>query len=271
MSNGDYNDGKFPVLTNRFVLLGASNLTMHLYTAIKYLQQRIGGPSDVLVAAGHGRSYGGFSQFMFRELPGILSSGLWERLESDNVLPTYAMLTDIGNDIPYGYSPEQILMWVNECVRRLQRQAVCIVITNIPIASIEAMPEWRYNMLRSIIFPNCQLIKDEVVERASVVHRGLLELASKHKIEIIEPSSEWFGMDAIHVRYWKRGVCYQRVTEGFSKSIGSAQHIITEGNSLKLLKWKQRPRFAYKKMLGLERYNPQPSGLLTNGTAVSLY
>lgn len=271
MSSDDYEGGKIPIWTNRFVLLGASNLTMHLYTAIKFLQQRVGGPSDVLVAAGHGRSYGGFSQIMFRELPGIISSGLWDRLASVNRLPTYAMLTDIGNDIPYGYSPEQILTWVNECVRRLQRQTDRIVLTNIPIDSIEAIPAWRYNMLRSIIFPNCQLTKNEVVELAKRLHQGLIELASGHNIEIIEPSSKWFGMDAIHVRYWKREACYQRVTEGFLETFGEAQHKIPDKNTLELLKWRQRPQFAYKKMLGLERYNPQPSGLLSNGTTISLY
>lgn len=104
-----------------------------------------------------------------------------------------------------------------------------------------------------------------------MLHRGLIELAAKRNIEIIEPSSEWFGMDTIHVRYWKREACYRRVTEGFSKFFGEAQHIIPDGNTLRLIKWKQRPRFAYKKMLGLERYNPQPSGLLPNGTTISLY
>jgi len=88
VSNGIHGGGQSPVLANRFVLLGASNLTVSLRLVIQLLQRRIGGPSDVLVAAGHGRSYGEFSQVMFRELPGITSSGLWKRLELDNVRPT---------------------------------------------------------------------------------------------------------------------------------------------------------------------------------------
>lgn len=269
MSNGIHGDGQSPALANRFVLLGASNLTVSLRLVIQLLQRRIGGPSDVLVAAGHGRSYGEFSQVMFRELPGITSSGLWKRLELANVRPTFALLTDIGNDIPYGYTPEQILGWVSWCVSRLQRQSVHIVMTNVPIASIKSISDWRYKMLRSVLFPRCQLSRREVVERASVVHHGLVEMAASKHFELLEPSSDWFGADAIHVHYWKRKAFYQRITEQFSSSNGM-QCLVT-GNEPWFSMWKQRPHFAYKKVLGRERRNQQPSGQLADGTIISMY
>ena len=269
MSRGIHGGGQCPALANRFVLLGASNLTLSLGLVIQLLQRRIGGPSDVLVAAGHGRSYGQLSQVMFRELPGITSSGLWKRLELANVRPAYALLTDVGNDIPYGYSPEQILGWVSLCVSRLQRQAIYIVMTNVPIASIKAISEWRYKMLRSVLFPRCQLSRREIVERASVVHHGLVEMAASKHFELLEPSSDWFGADAIHVRYWKRKAFYQRITERFSAS--NAMQCLVAGNEPWFSMWKQRPRFAYKKVLGWERRNPQPSGQLTDGTIISMY
>ena len=267
MSNGIQGGGQS--LPNRFVLLGASNLTVSLRLVIQLLQRRIGGPSDVLVAAGHGRSYGEFSQVMFRELPGITSSGLWKRLELASVRPTYALLTDIGNDIPYGYTPEQILGWVSWCVSRLQRQSVHIVMTNVPIASIKSISEWRYKMLRSVLFPRCQLSRREVVERASVVHHGLVEMAASKHFELLEPSSDWFGADAIHVHYWKRKAFYQRITEQFSSSNGT--QCLDIGNEPWFSMWKQRPRFAYKKVLGRERRNQQPSGQLADGTIISMY
>lgn len=269
MNNGIHGGGQSPALANRFVLLGASNLTLSLRLVIQLLQRRIGGPSDVLVAAGHGRSYGEFSQVMFRELPGITSSGLWKQLELDNVRPTYALLTDIGNDVPYGYTPEQILGWVSWCVSRLQRQSVHIVMTNVPIASIKSISEWRYKMLRSVLFPRCQLSRREVVERASVVHHGLVEMAASKHFELLEPSSDWFGADAIHVHYWKRKAFYQRITEQFSSSNG--MQCLDTGNEPWFSMWKQRPRFAYKKVLGRERRNQQPSGQLADGNVISMY
>ena len=269
MGSGIHGSVQSPALANRFVLLGASNLTLSLRLVIQLLQQRIGGPSDVLVAAGHGRSYGEFSQVMLRELPGITSSGLWQRLEQAHARPIYALLTDIGNDIPYGYTPEQILEWVGLCVTRLQRQAIHIVMTNVPIASIKTISEWRYKMLRSILFPRCQLSRREVFERASAVHHGLVEMAASKHFELLEPSSDWFGADAIHVRYWKRKAFYQCITERFSASNG--MQCLVAGNEPWGSMWKQRPRFAYKKVLGREQYNQQPSGQLADGTIISMY
>ena len=138
--------------TNRIVLLGASNLTLSLRLIIQLMQHHFGGPSEVLVAAGHGRSYGQFSQVLVRGLPGITGCGLWRQFESADTQPTYALLTDIGNDIPYEYTPEQILAWVGRCVEQLQKNSAHIVMTNIPIESIERLPELRYKFLRNILY-----------------------------------------------------------------------------------------------------------------------
>lgn len=269
MSGSVHGDVQTPVLANRLVLLGASNLTMSLYTIIDLLQQRVGGPSDVLIAAGHGRSYGKPSQIIFRELPGIISSGLWNQLDRAEVRPTYALLTDIGNDIPYGYTAQQILDWVNWCVSRLQRQAVHVVVTNIPIASIESISEWRYKMLRPFLFPNCRLSRSEIIERARVVHQGLVEMAVSKRLELLELSPDWLGADAIHVRIGKRSAFYRYVTERFPAY--SKIRCSVAGNKPWFLIWKQRPRFAYKKVLGQEQYSRQPSAQLTDGTIISMY
>lgn len=269
MDGGVYNGVQSPVLANRLVLLGASNLTLSLYTVIELFQQRVGGPSDVLVAAGHGRSYGEPSQVMFRELPGINASGLWKRLDRVEVRPTYALLTDIGNDIPYGYPAQQILSWVNWCVSRLQQQAVHVVVTNIPFESIETISEWRYRMLRPLLFPNCQLSRHQVIERARIVHQGLVKMADSKHFELLELSPDWFGADAIHIRIGKRRAFYRDVTERFSAS-SEVQYSVA-GNKRWLPIWKQRPRFACKKVFGREQYNRQPSAQLTDGTIISMY
>lgn len=269
MSDSVHRGVRPSVLANRLILLGASNLTMSLYTAIELLQQRVGGPSDVLIAAGHGRSYGEPSQIMFRELPGIISSGLWKRLDRANVRPTYALLTDIGNDIPYGYTTQQILDWVNWCVSRLQRQAVHVVVTNIPIASIETVSEWRYKMLRPLLFPNCRLSRHEVIERARGVHQGLIEMAVSKRFELLELSSDWLGADAIHIRIGKRRDFYRYVAEQFPASSEIQCSVV--GNKPWLSILKQQPRFAYRKLLGQEQYRRQPSAQLTDGTIISMY
>ena len=265
LGNGDL----LPEPMNRIVMLGASNLTLSLSTIIQLLQHRCGQPSDVLVAAGHGRSYGQFSQVLNRGLPGITASGLWSHLESSNTLPTYAFLTDIGNDIPYGYTPEQILEWVGWCVEQLQRQSAHIVMTNIPMASIESLSEQRYTIIRSMLFPFSNLSKGEAVDRAREVHRGLIDIAASKNFELYEQEPVWFGPDGIHVLYWKRKELYRRIFKKFPIPISEREPI--SGKALRFSAWKQRPRFSYKKVFGREQRCQQPSGQLVDGTTVSKY
>jgi len=268
--SGDPGNGNLPPEPmNRIVTLGASNLTLSLRTIIQLLQHRCGQPSEVLVAAGHGRSYGQFSQVLIRGLPGITASGLWSHLESANILPTYAFLTDIGNDIPYGYMPEQILEWVAWCVEQLQKQDAHIVITNIPMTSIESLSTRRFTIIRSLLFPFSQLSKPELINRAKEVHGGLIDMASSKNFKLYEQESAWFGPDGIHVLYWKRKELYRRVFEQLPLSRGEREP--AADTAPRFLAWKQRPQFAYKKVLGREQRHQQPSGLLVDGTTVSMY
>ena len=77
--------------------------------------------SKFLRALGHGRSYGAPSRLVVRTLPGILQSGVWQTLSSLPAAKTRALVTDVGNDILYGFPAARILEWVGEAVDRLQR------------------------------------------------------------------------------------------------------------------------------------------------------
>ena len=91
----------------RVVLLGASNLTRGISTAVETTRRAVGGPAEYFIAMGHGRSYGARSRVMGRGLPGITECGLWGALGDDHS-PTYALLTDVGNDVAYGASVDTI-------------------------------------------------------------------------------------------------------------------------------------------------------------------
>ena len=88
------------------VALGASNLSRGLSRLTAVVRDTIPAPR-LLVAAGHGRSYGASSRVAWRRLPSILQSWLWrafDRLEPparDRRL--LAVVTDIGNDLLYGF------------------------------------------------------------------------------------------------------------------------------------------------------------------------
>src|SRR5215831_6744908 len=123
----------------RVVALGASNLTRGFQTVVSTARAAWGSEVEVFGALGHGRSYGAHSRVFFRRLPGILESGLWSELESRPALPTRALVTDVGNDILYGFSADQTLAWVEETLRRLRTVTSDIVVTGLPLASIRRL------------------------------------------------------------------------------------------------------------------------------------
>lgn len=62
------------------VCIGASNLVRGMPAVAALSRNRFGNSTEIYSVSGHGRSYLGKSSFFFRTLPGILESGLWEKL-----------------------------------------------------------------------------------------------------------------------------------------------------------------------------------------------
>lgn len=242
------------------------------------MQQHCGGPSEVLVAAGHGRSYGQSSQVLVRELPGIVRSGLWRQLQTGEPKPVIAFLTDVGNDIPYGYTPDQILRWVSWCIQQLQHFDARIVMTNLPMTSIESLSEMRFKLLRNLIFPSCLFSRDEVIARAQAVHQGLNEFAVRHQLILYEPEPRWMGVDGIHIAFWKRYDFYRQLFGYFANSGVFDKNQFKQASTPDssdaqsiFLPWQQRPQFAVRRVFGKIKYVSQPSGYMDNNTTVSLY
>jgi len=256
-------------MVNRIVLLGASNLTLSFGLVIRLIQRRCGYPSEVLAAVGHGRSYGYYSTVLIRSLPGISRCELWPHLESTEQLKTYALLTDIGNDIAFGHAPNQILDWVAYCIEQLQRRDASIIMTNLSLEMIESLAPWHFKLIRTLFFPFSRLTYDQLMERAATLHRGLKELSSSEQIELFEPGPDWYGPDAIHVLYWKRREFYAGIVNRMPKRDIASDP--TADNPHRLGAWQQHPRFACKKLCGRKLSHPQPSGLLADGSIVSMY
>lgn len=254
---------------NRLILLGASNLTLSLRLVIDLMQQRIGAPGEVLAAVGHGRAYGIFSQVVWRGLPGIADCGLWRQLSAMESRPVYALLTDIGNDIVYELMPEQVLRSVERCIEQLQRQSAQIVVTNLPMASIERLSKRRYTFFRNLFYPSCRLPRNETLSRARAVHAGLADMAARRQFILVEQEPRWFGPDGIHVNYWQREAFYRDIVRRFADS--DAKQQFPGSKQAFSLSWQRRPEFAFKTVLGRAIHCPQPSGQLADGSSVGKY
>jgi hypothetical protein len=247
---------------SRVVALGASNLTRGFGTVVAAARTTWGPDVEVLAALGHGRSYGAQSHFLGRRLPGILESGLWRQLESGAAGPTRALVTDVGNDIGYGFSAQQTLAWVDETIRRLTRFTEDIVLTDLPLASLRRLSPSKFHAVRSILFPSSRLSLDDVLRTAEEVDTGLRDLANSRGITFFRLNPAWYGIDPIHIRpaLWREA--WEGILGG--RPVGG-RHSQIEAWRLYFM----RPERQW--LFGIEQLRPQTGTRLRSGGRVWLY
>ncbi|MBA3314084.1 MAG: hypothetical protein M3552_20075 [Planctomycetota bacterium] len=247
------------------ILLGASNVTLGFGVLTRLIRHGFAGPLDVRAALGHGRSYGAWSTVVARSLPPIATCGLWESLQTPTPVRTYALLTDVGNDLMYGFSPEQIAGWVATCLDRLCELDAKIVVTRLPIARVEQLGSFRYHATRMSFFPRHQPISwSEMLRRARELDDRTHEAAVKCGASVLTPPIEWYGFDPIHIRWTRRASAWDEVLSKWSDYQRSSRGLPSQGLPL-LGRFPERMR-----LFGRERETTQP--VATRGDmTLSLY
>ena len=76
-----------PPAPRRAVVLGASNVYRNLGTVVATAQATWGRPLELLIAAGHGRSYGLWNSVLGYSVPGIVHCGLWDAFAARRDVP----------------------------------------------------------------------------------------------------------------------------------------------------------------------------------------
>ena len=254
-------------LTRRAVLIGASNLTRGMATSLKTVQAMIPAPTEMLVAAGLGRSYGLTSRILGRSLPSILSCGLWKQLEHNPALPTVALLTDVGNDLLYGASVEQLVGWVETCLQRLQPFCETIVLARLPLDRLNRLGHLKFAIMRRLLFPGSRLTLEQTLTRAADVDQQLVTLAKKYNVSTVQPSLQWYGFDPIHIRrkYYETAWAYLLKDWEPNKELSGARTSWFQRCYFRC----QRPR--QRHLLGRLQMRKQPSVFFTDGSTVSFY
>jgi len=254
-----------PGEVERVIAIGASNLTRGLQTVVATARAAWGPGIQVLAALGHGRSYGAHSRLVIRTLPGILESGLWRELERLPAVTTRALITDVGNDILYGFSAAQTLDWVEESAVRLQRYTRDIVLTDLPLASLRRLSSARFLLFRSILVPRCRLSLESVLRTAKVVSEGLATLAAARGLGFFRLRPEWYGFDPIHIRPHLWGQAWREIIGAEPKDPGARGETWMEGLGLYL----RRPERQW--LFGIERVTPQSGVALPRGGRLWLF
>jgi hypothetical protein len=123
----------------RFVVLGASNVSLSIATITALARGSHAGPLEILSAHGHGRSFVGWSTaFFVRDLPGIGECGLWPVLDARDA-PTTALVCDAGNDLVYGEMPQRIAECVARDLAALRRAGARTVLVRLPMESLRTL------------------------------------------------------------------------------------------------------------------------------------
>ncbi|HRP62948.1 MAG TPA: hypothetical protein PK400_06630 [Phycisphaerales bacterium] len=255
----------------RIILLGASNLTRGVSAAIASAQRLLSSPLDVYIAAGHGRSYGMASRILVRELPSILESRLWDALARQERLPTYSLITDVGNDVMYGVPPAQIMQWVETCMNRLQAVSNAVVCAGLPLARLERVRPLQYLVARSVFFPTNRFTLTDSIARAKDVHAGLQALSTKHRTHFVELPQNWYGIDPIHIRRTQFSEAWSTILQPWKGDAASTWQEETTTTAIRrwlTIRTKSPDRW---RLLGMQRGRAQPCAVLQNGTRISLY
>lgn len=182
------------------VILGASNVSRATGVLVQHARAAVGGPQQILVAGGRGRSYGIRSHMLGRSLCGIVESELWERLDEVEG-PVRALVTDVGNDVMFGVSTQALLGWVETCLERLGARDAITVVTALPLERLLAMSPRTFGFWKRVFFPARRLDFERARRQIQDVDDGLRELARVHGARLAVPDAAWYGVDPIHVRH----------------------------------------------------------------------
>ncbi len=250
------------------ILLGASNLVRSISTVVEIARGLWQEPVEIMAAIGHGRSYGQNSWMMGRKFSGIFSSALWKDLQNRPPLPTFALVTDVGNDLGYGVSVPELVSWVDGCLELLQRADATTLITELPLVRLERLSERQFLFFRTLFFPKSRHTLADIRTRASALNDALAALGERRKIPVIPVSSAWYGLDPIHLRRSSWREAWPTILSAWraGEEIG-----VRPRTSFARWAYLRSLAPAEHSFLGWERRAQQPNGVLRDGTTISLY
>ncbi len=249
-------------------MLGASNVARGISVILGTAGRVWGQPLEAFVACGRGRSYGRPSRMLRRELPGITECGLWDAIQARDPLPTAALVTDIGNDLVYERSVDEIGDWVDACLSRCAALGACSLVTRLPIDNLAGLSEWKFRLVRKIFFPRCRLDLETIAERAQALDARVLQVAARWGARAISHQRQWYGFDPIHITFRQMSRAWREVLGHWSDDVSQRP---LERASLRRALYLHSVFPERRKLFGFEQLTPQPAGQLGDGSTLWFY
>ena len=256
------------VPSDTVVVLGASNVSRGVVDIVETAHGFVGRPLDMILASGHGRSYGASSNVLWRRLPGLTQCELWPTLASrPRGRRRTAILTDVGNDLLYGATPEATLQWVAQCATRLSEQGFRLIIAELPIESVRSLGVVRFVAARTMLFPGSPLRFQGLVETCETLNAGLHDIARRHQATVTTARSHWYGVDPIHIRWSAQRAAWGEVLLSLKEDASHAPTTFATPDRKRI----RAVRHARREWFGREQHRAQPSLFLNDGTAISMF
>ena len=211
----------------RVVLLGASNLSLGFPLVVQQLCSGLPRPLEIFGAFGHGRSFCTWSRVLFRGLPGIDRCGLWsdlDRAADASESRTLALVTDVGNDLIYGSSPDVIARRIEGCLAALRNHRAEIAVTRMPLASVERLSAVRYHATKAVFFPRSGGRWSEMQRKSRELDQALVEMGIRSSARMVEQPLDWYGFDPIHIRRSRRSHAWQTIFSAWPSFRPAAKH-----------------------------------------------
>jgi hypothetical protein len=164
----------------------------------------------------------------------------------------------------YGFSTEQVLAWVNETLCRLQRTTRDVILTDLPLESIQRLSPSKFLVFRSILFPSCRLSLAQVLKSVGRINAGLAKLAAEFGARLFKLNPAWYGLDPIHIRRPLWRPAWREILDAGCATGGSDRSLL-EGLRLYLMAPERRW------ICGIEQFTTQSGVALPSGGRVWLY
>lgn len=252
----------------RCLLLGASNVTLGFPLIAQALVRSLPPGSEVFAAHGHGRSYLRWSSVFHRGLPGIVQSGLWSELATrPPAQRTFALITDIGNDLIYGEPLAELTDAVAWCLEQFRGLNAEVVFVRPPVERLLRLSPRTYHVFKRAFFPGPVRPWAEMKELALRLDDELCLLSQESSVRVVTPPSSWYGTDPIHIRRVQRPAAWRQILGQWSWERTIEVGAVSPARACRW--WTLKP--AERRVFGSHQVRNQPVTSSAQGVSFWLY
>jgi hypothetical protein len=256
------------VITRRILILGASNVTLAFPLLASACLRPPEVSTELFAAHGHGRSLCARSFVLNRGLPSIRSSGIWDVLKSrPPVEESWAFVTDVGNDLIYGFEVDEILQRLHELFDHVAGLGMPLTFVRLPVERALQLTERRYRVIKQLLFPGKTIPWSTLSRRMIDLDASAAQAAQAHQAMVLTPRLDWYGIDPIHIRRSRRIAAWQEIAG--TANLSSPLEVRPVPLRLALADWRLAP---WRRSYGRRVYvQTQPVRHDLNGNSLWLF